>query len=416
LAEITMKVLHLQYYSTSSGNYTKTLHDLMKEHGIDSSVLSLIINFTPDDNKIESLGKHQAFYSGLEYKLQNYLNRNNNTQFGGFTFPFFGADIRGHHLVKEADVIYVHWVLYGFLNTQRLMQLARIGKPLVFVLHDMWFLTGGCHYSFACEKFKSACHNCQILPPPKLIDRASLGFKKKSKFYNTFKNISFIAPSVWMKENADNSTLLKGKRIYQVYNSVSKKFQKLQTNSFREENNIDEGKKIIGFGANYINSPYKGFAFLLAALKILGKMDETENMEILVFGSNLSETIINEIPFKVHYTGYLNTEEAICKAYNAMDVFVVSSIADNLPTTVLESLTCGTPVVGFKTGGIPEMVVHKKNGYLAEKNDVTDLCNGIKYCVENKIQGYLSNDFSAEEIMNSHFSILKEVIALEVDA
>ncbi|HSI77687.1 MAG TPA: glycosyltransferase [Lunatimonas sp.] len=403
-----MKVLHLQYFSTPSGNYTITLHDLMNKHGIDSSTLSLTSNFKPSDNKIKWLGKIPNFKAEIDYKIQEFLNYKNNRDLGGFTYPIFGTNISKHHLVKNADIIYVHWILFGFLNINNLRQLAKLGKPMVFVLHDMWFFTGGCHHSFDCNKFMVECKDCQILQQS-IFDRANLLFDKKKNFFNSFDNLYFIAPSVWMQNKAESSALLKSKKIFQVYNSVSTNFIKLKENSFREENNIGKEKKIIGFGANYINNPYKGFQYLLAALKILAEDNKEENWEVLIFGSDLSDKIIQEIPFKVHYTGYLSSEIEICKAYNAMDVFVVSSIADNLPTTVLESLQCGTPIAGFSTGGIPEMVKHQKNGYLAKKCDIEDLSRGIKYCLENSIHGYLNQEFSQTEIVDKHLEVFHYV-------
>lgn len=405
-----MNVLHLQYSSSSSGNYTITLHNLMTANGIDSSVLSLFCNFQPEDRKIHWLGKISRLKAQVDTKIQDYLNRNNNQEYGSFSFPVVGTDVSSHFLVQEADVIYVHWVLNGFLNIKGLGSIAKLGKPVIFVLHDMWTFTGGCHHSFSCEKFMVACENCQVLPKSRFFDRANFLFNKKKRFFKKFKNLFFIAPSHWMEMQAKNSSLLRGKTIYTIYNSVSKTFRKLDNLSLRKTLQISNDTKIIGFGANYVSSPYKGFNYLSKALKLLGDLDFAINIEILVFGGNVASELLEEVPFKIHYTGFLDSESKICEAYNAMDVFVVSSIADNLPTTVLESLKCGTAVVGFNTGGIPEMISHKENGYLAEARDVNDLLKGIRFCIENNLSGYLKDEFDHEEIMSKHFQLFDAIL------
>lgn len=404
-----MKVVHLQYASSPSGNYTITLHDLMSKNGIDSSVLALLTTFEPEDKKINWLGKIPALKSRLDSKIQDFLNKNNNELFGGFSYPIFGNDLSNHDAVKKADVIYVHWILNGFMNMDSLIQIAELGTPMVFVLHDMWTFTGGCHYSFDCFKFQTGCSNCQILPENTLIDRAKLLFKKKIKFFKRFDHLYFISPSRWMYENARNSLLLQFNRGFLIPNPPSDNFKVRLDDSYRRNNNISSEKKIIGFGANYISSPYKGFAYLLEALHHLKSNSDESDYEILIFGSALSPEILDKIPFPVHYTGYLNSENEISLVYNAMDVFIVSSIVDNLPTTVLESLSCGTPVVGFNTGGIPDMIDHKVNGYLAEYKNSLDLSYGITYCLDSSLKGYLKDEFVPSKIIQEHIRLINEI-------
>ncbi|MCH7398625.1 glycosyltransferase [Belliella sp. DSM 107340] len=407
-----MKILHLQYATTNSGNYTKTLHDLMRSHGIDSKILSLHRSKDLKDDSIHGIkGKYSKVKSEIDIKIQAFLNRNINFAYGGFTFPLLGTNISNHPLVQESDIIYIHWALGGFLNVEGWEFLAQTGKPIVFILHDLFTFTGGCHYTFGCTKFKTECSQCQILQKSELIDRAKILFNKKINIFKNYENIYFITPSIWMKNQAESSAMLKSKSIFQIYNSVSKNFIKLKNRPYKEILEIENKTKIIGFGANFVNSPYKGFKYLLEALKYLGrKVDDTTKYEILVFGSDLSEEVIKQIPFKVHYTGYLSSEVKICEAYNSMDVFVVSSVEDNLPTTVLESLKCGTPVVGFDTGGIPEMIGHQKNGYLAKKFDTEDLANGIISCLEKKLIGSLNNSFSNVKILENHLEVFDKIL------
>jgi len=215
-----------------------------------------------------------------------------------------------------------------------------------------------------------------------------------------------------MYTNATNSKLLKFKQIFHLPNPTSKNYFQQTDNVYRIKKNIPLKKRILGFGANYINSPYKGFDYLLQALHHLKSNPNSIDFEVLIFGSELSPDILGKIPFPVHYTGYIKSEIEICEIYNAMDVFIVSSIADNLPTTVLESLSCGTPVVGFRTGGIPDMIDHKKNGYLAIYKDSIDLSLGINFCLENNTIGYLNKELRQDEIIKKHFNLIETILPI----
>ena len=404
-----MNVLHLQYGSSASGNYTITLHDLMCANGIDSHVLSLCTTFKPTDRKIEWLGRVPNLKSNIDFKIQNFLNRNNNSKFGGFSYPILGTDISQHKLVIQADVIYVHWVLNGFLNINSLIKVAKLGKPMVFVLHDMWTFTGGCHHSFDCDKFISVCSSCQILPKSKIFDRSSHLFRKKLKFFQSFTNFKFVAPSIWMKDKAESSKILEGKSINYIPNSVSPKFYQSKKSEARGKYGLVPGRKVIGFGANYVNSPYKGFELLLRALQCLGDTSDISSYQILVFGMLPNEGFFDFLPIDVFPTGYLKDEDSIRMAYCAMDVFVIPSVAESGPITAIESQKCGVPVVSFKVGGLPQMIDHKENGYLASGFDSKDLAKGIVYCLENNLGGYLKPDFESTSIFAKHLEMLNQM-------
>jgi glycosyltransferase involved in cell wall biosynthesis len=144
-------------------------------------------------------------------------------------------------------------------------------------------------------------------------------------------------------------------------------------------------KKYIGFGADSspLTNPYKGWSYLKDALNILYK-DETlkKQIEIVIFGCNYNKPTADNIPFTTHFLGKLTDEYSLVMVYNVIDVFVIPSLAENFPNTILESLSCNTPVVGFDVGGIPD-TVNSSTGYLAEYKNADDLAYGIKSVLTN---------------------------------
>ncbi|HNF02863.1 MAG TPA: glycosyltransferase, partial [Ferruginibacter sp.] len=115
------------------------------------------------------------------------------------------------------------------------------------------------------------------------------------------------------------------------------------------------------------------------------------------------------IPFKTRFVGFLKDEYSVSLVYNAANVFVVPSLADNLPTTVLESLSCGTPVVGFDVGGIPDMISHRENGYLARYKSAEDLAEGIRFCIKNQVKGRILANFEKDSVMKRHLDLMETI-------
>ena len=169
--------------------------------------------------------------------------------------------------------------------------------------------------------------------------------------------------------------------------------------------NLNPNTITIAFGAISVDNPYKGWSYLISALNFLSMEFNVSDITILIFGNGYKEEITNQIPFKTIFTGFLRDEYSTMLVYNAADVFIAPSLADNLPTTILESLSCGTPVVGFNVGGIPDMIRHKENGYLAEYRNAQDLTDGIKFCLSNKIKGHLPQVFNMQNILQEHHNL-----------
>jgi glycosyltransferase involved in cell wall biosynthesis len=272
----------------------------------------------------------------------------------------------------------------------------------------MWNITGGCHHSFTCDKYKTeGCHNCPMFPSEKKNDLAFWEFRKKLKLYNKFDNLYFVSPSQWLYNCTKESLLTRNKPVFYIPNIIdSNIFKPSDKAVVRQILNIDINETVIAFGAVSVNSPYKGWAYLQKALELLKQDDSIKNISVLIFGSGYDKGIAESIPFKTKFMGYLQDEYSTALVYNAADVFIVPSLADNLPTTVQESLSCGTPVVGFEVGGIPDMISHKKNGYLAKYKDIVE---GIKFCINNRIKGYRLPDFEPSVIVQKHLELFEQI-------
>lgn len=282
----------------------------------------------------------------------------------------------------KPDIINLHWINAGFVSIPQIGKICKLGIPVYWTLHDQWPLTGGCHYAGECIKYQEGgCNKCPLLKSSNSKDISFFNFQTKQKFFN---NLNLICLCQWMKDCVDKSILLSQYPTHIIPNgfdnNILKPYDKV---SARKQFNLPLNKKIILFGADNIAEERKGMKYLLNALELI----DDNNIEIAFFGRGNFDNISK---LKIHSIGYVQSQTDLAKLYSACDVFICPSLQDNLPNTVIEALLCKTPVVGFDAGGIPDMIQHKKNGYLAKYKDAKDLAQGIIWCLDNNKNGELS--------------------------
>ena len=385
-----MKILIINKSDTVGGAAiaAKRLKDALQSNG--HSVKMLVQEKLSDDETIFSTTTNglKKYYNILLFILERvyflFFEKSKAVRFS-FSPAVAGENITKHPLVKEADVIHIHWFNQGFLSLKNLKQLLRLNKKIVWTLHDMWAFTGGCHYSGNCENYKINCGNCKFLKKPGEKDLSTRILKKKQRILQN-SNMQIITCSNWLANKARESSLLKDFSIKAIPNPIDTSiFHPKDKPKLREQMGLPQNKKLILFGAANIMDERKGLKYLVSALeKIkLENPELAENSEILLFGKS-NEEFLAQLPLKVNNLGLIKGESNISNVYAVADVFVLPSLEDNLPNTVMESLACGTPVVAFNAGGIPEMVDHKKSGYLAEYKSVGDLADGVSYVLQHK--------------------------------
>lgn len=405
-----VKDLHIQKSPKSAGGAALRLHTALVDSGSDSYILTLFSDIN-DSERVIYPGKMSKIKNWIDDRVSSYISKRQNKEYGLFSFPVLGTDVSGIRQVRDSDVIFLHWVQSGFLNLNSYAKLAGLGKPLILVMHDMWTFTGGCHYSFLCEKYKTGCSECQVFIRKKQNDLSVRGFERKQKLYSRFNNLYFVSPSNWLYNCARESGLLNSKPVFHIPNIIDNHvFKPIDKRVARRLFNLNPGDKIIAFGAASISSPFKGWDYLQEALEIYERKSGGSGIGVLIFGSGSNNQLKQKIPFTARFTGFLKDEYSLVMLYNAADVFVTPSLADNLPTTILESLSCGTPVVGFNTGGIPEMIEHKSNGYVARYKDSEDLAEGIRFCLESNIKGRLLPQFSKQTVLSNYRDLMKKIL------
>lgn len=321
-------------------------------------------------------------------------------------------------LLKDAlnnlnfDLLHLHWVGDSFVN---FTEFKNIQKPVVWTLHDCFPFTGICTHFEDCYKFTEHCGACFQLNSKGEKD---LSFKVFEQKLTRYKNINFhiVCPSNWLADCARKSKLLGHFPIEVIPNGIDTSFFcPASKEEAKEALGIPQEKKVILLGSISIDRDRrKGGKLLLEALSIF-KENNREEVEILVFGTS---NMPYDLGYRTTCLGYIDDDKYMRTAYNAADVCVVPSMYENLSTVIMESLSCGTPVVAFDTGGNSDMIDHKQNGYLAKKYEVEELAKGLQYCLYENESNRLGeagrqkvlDNFRIEDVSDRYFQLYQRVL------
>lgn len=385
-----MKILHINTYDQGGAAIAAIrLHKALLSQGVDSSILFLEqgkkniphSNCYVDYNKI-----NRKFLCRQFYKLRRiffpksekkYINRvkllNRIEGFDSFSFNPCDPDISSQKICQQANIIHLHWTA-GFVDYKIL---KKLGKPIVWTLHDMNPFTGGCHYSNNCNKFKNDCIACPQLIGTKNINNSYFDQNYKKKCLLSVSPV-ITSPSLWLKSCSEQSSVFKEYETIHIPYSLDLSIFKPQNQDFcKKVFDLEDEKRTILFVSEDINNIRKGFNLLLEALN----KTESKNIQICVIGEN-RKSIQNK--FNIVYLGKISDERLISIAYSAADVLIIPSMEDNLPNVMLESLACGTPVIAFPVGGMREVIKTGLNGILSREVNSDSLSIAIKEFIENK--------------------------------
>ena len=342
-----MKVLLLSTYEKTGGAAiaANRLLQALRHNGVEATMLcrknihvpAFIHKICPAYAK--QLEK-QSWTSILERAVIWAFNGFSKKDLWATDIALFGQDITKTKEYQEADVIHLHWVNQGFLSLSNIRRFIEDGKKVVWTMHDAWNTMGAYHLA--------------IQRKEAFLERWT--WRRKAQLHSLNK-IQFVACSQWLMDEALTSPLMELLPVRTIPNPID-------TSLFSPRQGRAHGRRVL-FVAQNVNNPMKGMNYLDEAVKLLEGEDK---VELIALG--------RDIP-------YIDSAEEMVKLYNSVDAFVLPSLSENLPNTIMEAMACGVPCVVFDVGGIPEMIDHKENGYVAQYKDATDLASGIRYVLSS---------------------------------
>lgn len=391
-----MRVLHLSTNDTSGGaaRAAYRLHKGLRSQGVDSRML-VQKKESSDDHVYGLDGKSGAIYSRLRREADQLPVKRYRDRDSEIFSPAWLPERRAEQIARhDPDILHLHWIAGGFLQLETINQLD---VPIVWTFHDMWPLTGGCHYTKTCTKYTSECKACPHLSSDGQNDLAFKIWNRKEQAWDE-SDFVIVTPSQWLAEQTRASSLLSDFRVEMIPNGLDlNEFKPRERSEGIRRFDLKEEKRYILFGSAYQTSR-KGSDLLQQALKQFSKED---GITALTFGAVREGD--EKFPLPVHHLGQLSENE-LQLAYSTADLTVVPSREDNLPNIAVESIASGTPCVSFDIGGLPDIVDHGDTGYLAEPFNTDDLANGISWVLSDGDRlAQLSEQ--AQRIAKQRFSI-----------
>lgn len=369
-----LKVLHINQSDIAGGAAIAgyRLHQGLLAQGIDSRLL--VGKPQTKSNRVARIPRKLAI-EGKIASITQPLGLNYLQYVGSF-------DIPKHEFYQQADILNFHNLHSGTFNYLALSYLTR-DKPAVFTLHDMWSFTGHCAYSYDCNRWQIGCGKC---PYPKNYpavsrDNTYLEWHLKNWIYN-HSQLTIVVPSQWLVQQARQSLLNRFTIHHIPYGIDIEIYHPKNREQCRSFLDISANKKVLMFVAESLSDSRKGGTFLRQAI---GNLPESLKAEtILLTIGHGGEGIAGEVGMETVDLGYLSNDRLKTMAYSAADLFILPTRADNLPLVLQESMACGTPMVSFKVGGVPDLVRPGITGYLAEPENDRDLCQGIIQLLEER--------------------------------
>ena len=307
-------------------------------------------------------------------------------------------------IFEEADVIHLHWVagMFDYKNACEVLA----DKPVVWTLHDMNPFTGGCHYSEGCERFTEDCSNCPLLGGES--DLAFDNLKIKKEALQKIENLHVVCPSRWLAELAKKSSLFRNRKVTCIENAYDPNVFTLTNKTVaRVKLGLPLDKKLILFGADSVESPRKGGDLLQHMLISRPDVFDANSVNVIQFGSGGLNTTL-----PAHRMGRVTSDETLSLVYAAADVLVFPSREDNAPMIVGESLLCGTPVVSFPVGSVPDLITENVNGHIVKFGDIDAMADAVNLILQdNNHISTLKRGIRCRKLALSHFDLDRSVAA-----
>lgn len=312
-------------------------------------------------------------------------------------------------MVADVDVINLHWYA-RFLSNENIAWLTNCGKPVVFTIRDMHPLTGGCHFFHGCDNWRQACLPCpQFLPADVPLPHAQFAYKRDN--WN-LDNVSVVVLSDHTRAIVEQSPLFAGCRVEKIPNPIDTTiFRPIDQDEARGMLGLPVDKRIVAYVPSF-DSAIKGAAEFERMLKRLAREVAAEDVVVICAGRR---QIAIDAPFEILQLGHIADKTRLAAFFSAADVTVIPSLEETFSNTALESIACGTPIAGFRTGAIGEFAQGGR-GRSAPVGDVTALALAVrdvladaKACPRAENHAYAVHNHAPERIGAAYARFFQEV-------
>ena len=311
------------------------------------------------------------------------------------------------------DIVHLHNIHGYYINYPILFRyLSDNSIPIVWTLHDCWPFTGHCAYFdlISCEKWETQCDNCPQKEkyPKALIDRSKRNYELKKQLFTSVPNMTIVPVSDWLHDLVTRSFLSKYP-IKTIHNGIDLNMFRPTDSDFRKRNALEGKFLILGVADGY--GERKG-------LSEFNRLSERFDSSVSIILVGLNEKDKKRVSPKIMGIGRTANQQELIEIYSSADVYINPTYEDNFPTTNIEALACGTPVITYRTGGSPE-AVDESTGIVIKKGDVDGLVRAIeivkskgKASYENACRKRAETFFNKQERFGDYIRLYEELLAI----
>ena len=415
-----MKILHISYSDEGGGAAigARRIHEALLEQGVDSKMLCAKPSM-PSSRLQRAFGPVHSKFIGLvnriSWRFLNRVHRTGNKNLHSLSFMPSGL----HRIINrsDADIVNLHWVNNEMISIR---EIAKIRKPIVWTLHDMWPISGASHN--ALDEYYARFESGYKIQRPKEDSWPDIDlwvWKRKQKHWKNFQPV-FVAVSGWMADNVRKSALFPDASVNVIPNTIDiDVFAPSDKQNARKIFGLPPDKKIILFASSA--GPYKGMDLMMEALRLYGERMSLDDFVAVAFGKEgVVDESCEELP--VRFVGHIDDERELALLYSAADVTCVPSRVESFGQTAAESMACGTPAVVYDCSGLVDIVDHQLNGYVAEKFNPADFAAGIEWVLDRPVgDGRLlscnavkkaAGNFSSTVVASKYIKVYKSLLSL----
>lgn len=315
-----------------------------------------------------------------------------------------GIDVSRHPWVQGADVLYLGWTNQGMLSLDDIERLTRLGKPVIWTMHDMWPCTGLCHHAYDCREYANDCANCPLLPNGSTL--ASTTLRRKADLYDR-SDIHFVAVSNWLADCCHQSTLLRNHEVTVIGNPFPANEYAC---GFTPRPSLPDDALVVAMGAARLDDPVKGFDLLIASMQHLREHNPAlaDRLHLLLYGDLRDMSLLDQLPVAHTHLGYITDINAV---FRQAHIVLSTSRYESFGYTLLEGMASGCIPVTTGAGGQVDIVRHLHNGYVTGSNDPVDVARGIEWAATAHIDRaaqhrWVADHFDAHIIAQRYLDLI----------
>lgn len=390
-----MRILQINvvYKFGSTGKIIYEIHNQLQKSGQESFVIY---------GRGKTISESNVYKTSPDWegKLQALYGRLTGDFYGGAIFATYKLIKRIKSIAPE--VIHLHLMNGNYVNNYRLLSyLAENNYKTIITLHAEITYTGICEHAFDCERWKTGCGKCpQVFIKYKSLffDRTAMEWQKKATAFAKFKSLTIVSVSEWLQNRAKQSPMFKDRDFYVVGNGVDTAIYKpVKADSLRKKLGLTNEKVILHVTPSF-KSVVKGGEHVVEIAKRL----QNDNIKVIIVGF---DSYSGQLPANIITVSHTNSQEELAQFYSLANLTLLTSKLETFSMVCAESLSCGTPIIGYKAGA-PEQIAISEYSKFVENGDIDTL--------EQAVRNWLDKDISPEEVIrkvNNRYSVLYMVEA-----